>query len=146
MMEAIEISCSICGKPIPTERGLKLHLIWHTKRAEAAEIPDDGPYDESPETDEIRPVSLYDEMPPVEPVKSGWREKMWGSTAPKSKPSVTVGPKPRKRRTSTEGVWMTVWMAAGVGLVRSGADVPVGNVLQFQAPIVGEILDEAIAG
>lgn len=151
-MEAIELVCDICGKPLATEKGLKIHMTWHGKKSEAEQI-DQSPYgrdaDLSEETDEIRPVSIYDEeASPVEPAKKGWREKMWGpSSSPAGRPSTSPAEKrPRKRRVSTEGIWTTAWTGAGVALQRTGADVPVGRCMQFQAPIVGDILDEAIAG
>lgn len=37
-------------------------------------------------------------------------------------------------------------MLAGLGLIRSGRDIPVGRALMFEAPLAGERLDQAIAG
>lgn len=143
-MEAIEYSCSICGKTVATEKGLKIHVTRLHGMAAEGEAIDSSPFDFSDE--EQRPVPVFeDEQPPVEAPKRNWREKVWGDTTPKAKTS-SLERKPRKRRTPTDGIWSTAWTAGGLALQRSGADVPVGRVMQFQAPIVGSVLDEAIEG
>lgn len=145
MTEAFEILCDVCGKPAATEAGLKQHITKMHGKKEEGELIDPTPFDE-----EIRPVPIDEQYEDLEgPLpKKGWRDKLWGTPGgdPKPfKPSV-VEKRPRKRRTSTEGVWQAAWTVAGMALVRTGADIPVGNCLQFQAPIVGDILDEAIQG
>ena len=145
-MEAIEYTCSICGKPIATEKGLKIHTTrMHGMAAEGDAIDPtpvdmDGLDEPRPTPADGSPYFVPEHRP--EPPKKGWRDKLWGSS--ETKP--VVRDRPRKRRVSTEGIWSTTWMAGGLALQRSGADIPVGRCMQFQAPIVGDILDEAVAG
>lgn len=137
-------TCEICGEEVPSEHGLKIH---RGKKHPAAARPDDdgqaaGIDAESPYVDTANP-----ETAPKQPTPA-WRERIWGSNEPKqprTKKTAGSDRRPRTRRQSTEGIWTTLWTGGGVALVRTGADVPVGNCLQFQAPIVGDILDEAIA-
>ena len=149
MSEPFEIVCSICGKPLATEKGLKIHMTrLHGGADESNESEPLGPFDL--DTEELRPIPVGgdEEFAPTEPAKKPWREKLWGpSNAPSGRPSVApLERRPRKRRVSTEGIWSTAWTAGGLALQRTGADVPVGRCMQFQAPIVGDVLDEAIAG
>jgi hypothetical protein len=60
----------------------------------------------------------------------------------------TTERKPRLtfRRQSTAPLFEFVWGQAGQGLMMTGVDVPVGRVLTLQAPMVGDVLDEAIKG
>lgn len=142
--------CEYCAREFETEKGAQLH-----ERDWCPDNPDsrksrgdpvgrrpagiaDTPSEKPPA--EPEPSSVFDEPPAERP---GWRERLWGS-AGKPLPVSLPERRPRKRRTPTDGVWMTIWTAAGAALVQTGADVPVGNCLQFQAPIVGGILDEAI--
>lgn len=53
--------------------------------------------------------------------------------------------KTRKARSSTSALLAMAWGGGGSLLIRSGADVPVGRVLQLQAPMAGEILDKLVA-
>lgn len=138
-MEAIEIICDVCGKPIATEKGLKIHMTRMHGKKEEGEAIDPTPYDMEG-LDEPRPV-WEDQPAPAPAPKPSWKEKLWGGES-----KAVVKDRPRKRRVSTEGIWSTTWMAGGLALQRSGADVPVGRCMQFQAPIVGDVLDEAIAG
>ena len=55
-------------------------------------------------------------------------------------------PKPSARRTSAVEFLTTAWAGAGQYLVRSGKDLPVGRVLQIQAPSAGAQLDVLLAG
>lgn len=52
-----------------------------------------------------------------------------------------VGP-----RHSTESFFTLAYGTAGAWLVHSGADIPVGRVLGFQAPIAGSRIDQIVAG
>lgn len=137
--------CDLCEVDTPTEHGLKIHRTkMHGVNGAG---PDDLPLDDvSPFADPTPAPVAPAETPPKEP---GWRERIWGNDPKQPKPprpKKTGERKPRVRRLSTEGIWTTAWTAGGMALCRSGADIPVGNCLQFQAPIVGEILDQAVAG
>lgn len=55
-------------------------------------------------------------------------------------------PVPVRGRTSASGFISMLWTGLGTALVQSGLDVPVGRVLQFQAPAVGVQLDKLVAG
>lgn len=70
------------------------------------------------------------------------------SRKPKEAAPRTGERKPRIsfRRQSTAPLFEFVWGQAGQGLMMTGADVPVGRVLTLQAPMVGDVLDEAIKG
>lgn len=153
--------CDLCSKEFDTQRGRDFHMRrWCPENPDAdrpgeknlvprkASEPVDDPVDDSVETIErppVDPASPYDEAPPVEP--PSWRERFWGKGSnPKIVAPQTMERKPRKRRTPTDGVWTTLWTVVGAGLTRTGADVPVGNAMQFQAPVVGGVLDEAIKG
>lgn len=151
--------CEYCDREFTTERGAAFHeLHWCPKNPDADHMGRTGRTAKAepnifggtsePDIEESAPVDpagIFDEPAP-EPAKRPWRDKVWGSSGPKSAPLITAERKPRKRRTPTDGVWTTMWTILGVGLVRSGADVPVGNCLQFQAPVVGGIFDDAIKG
>lgn len=49
-------------------------------------------------------------------------------------------------RHTTEGFFTLVYGGVGTALVHTGTDIPVGRVLQFQAPVAGSRIDEIIAG
>lgn len=55
-------------------------------------------------------------------------------------------PIPLFGRTSAADLLAFVWTGIGTGLIQSGADIPVGRVMQFQAPFAGSQLDKLIAG
>lgn len=154
------VTCPDCGDEIPSEHGLKIH---RGKRHAAAgggtaRAPAGTPAPARPQLvatdDDLDPDSPF-APPPVSdaetPPKEAppWRERLWGAGAETKKPKRPAPSRerrPRRRRVSTEAIWATAWTGAGLALVRSGADIPVGNCLQFQAPVVGPILDDAIAG
>jgi hypothetical protein len=139
------VQCSECEREFDSDRGLRAHMRKHENESWATVLGD-------MEIEEPRVLSAFDDAPPVEggvgeqmpgePPKTSWKNKLWGSDA--KKPG-SDEKKPRKKRCSTDGVWQTVWTVAGIALVKTGADVPVGNCLQFQAPIVGGIIDDVIA-
>lgn len=85
---------------------------------------------------------------PVKP-KRGWRfwEKS-ADTAPREKAPKTSERKPSvsKRRQSVAPTIEDAWSAIGGLAVRSGRHAPLGRCLQWQAPIAGEILDDAVRG
>lgn len=164
----MSFACDICNEELPTEHGVKVHK-GKMHNSERPKFPkekrgpavrgEDGRFHRAPdppaEADGIEGSSPY--APDTEPLSTAevapkeptpWRERLWGNGEKKSPgPRQTAAErKPRTRRVSTEAIWTTAWTGAGVALCRSGADIPVGNCLQFQAPIVGDILDEAVAG
>lgn len=55
-------------------------------------------------------------------------------------------PRPHGRRNSVAGLVTMAWGGAGMMLVRTNADPPVGRVLQFEAPLAGKKIDELISG
>jgi hypothetical protein len=146
MTDSLEFQCDVCGKVVATEKGLTIHktrLGHHAGDVDPADYPADNlpeaePFEKAP----IDPSPYDAEVAPEAP--KGWRERVWGDGKAKGLKAATSERKPRKRRSDTSGVWVTLWTAAGLGLVRSGADIAVGNCLTFQAPIVGDILDEAV--
>lgn len=79
--------------------------------------------------------------PTLEPAKRSWKERLW---APKDRPAKP--PRSIRARSSGAELLSGAWGLLGMGLIRTGADVPVGRCLQFQAPAAGEILDKALAG
>lgn len=138
--------CQECDRGFDSERGLRAHMRKHENESWATVLGD-------MEIEEPRVLAAFDDAPPIdggtgeqvpgEAPKSSWKDKLWGNGA---KPAQTSAEKkPRKKRVSTDGVWQTVWTVAGIALVKTGADIPVGNCLQFQAPIVGSIIDDVIA-
>lgn len=165
----MSFTCDTCNEELPSEHGLAIHKgkmhgphppKGHREKRGPAIRGEDGRFHRAPDTAraesdgidetspyaaETEPVSTA-EIAPREPTP--WRERFWGAgeKKPGAKKPPVVERKPRTRRVSTEAIWTTAWTGAGVALCRSGADIPVGNCLQFQAPIVGEILDEAVAG
>lgn len=72
----------------------------------------------------------YGEQTPEE-VKSDDREKT---------------PSRHVKRGDVSGLITLAWGGIGTALVRTGTDVPVGRVLQFEAPLAGKKIDEIIAG
>jgi hypothetical protein len=147
--------CEYCGREFETEKGALLHeRDWCSDnpgsrksrgeqigRPKAEPVSDDGPTTERPPVE----PGVFDEAPPAEPAKAGWREKIWGG-ATKPVTLQTAERRPRKRRRTTEGIWQLLWTGAGRALIFTSADVPVGNAMTFQGPVVGPILDKAIAG
>ena len=59
-----------------------------------------------------------------------------------------VRPKPARtgKRVSGAETLTDIWSGVGSLAVRNPAHVPLGRYLQFQAPVAGEMLDEAVAG
>lgn len=55
-------------------------------------------------------------------------------------------PVPLKDRASLANMLTLVWGGVGMALVQTGSDIPVGRVMQFQAPMAGAKIEEAIAG
>lgn len=55
-------------------------------------------------------------------------------------------PKHGERRTPLADLLQFGWGGLGTALIQTGADVPVGRVLQFQAPLAAKKLDEFLAG
>lgn len=57
-----------------------------------------------------------------------------------------IHPKEIGPRHSTEALFSMAYGGLGTYLTMSGTDIPVGRVLQFQAPIAGNRIDQIIAG
>lgn len=149
--------CPTCSADLPSEHGLKVHRgkvhgpnrkgtgPGRPARAPAEDLEDEPPMDS--DSPYAAPVSTTEIAPQEKPP---WRERVWGDpkrpAAPKPPKAPPGAPRPRAKRVSTEGLWTTAWTGIGAGLVRSGYDIPVGNCMTFQAPVVGGILDEAVEG
>jgi hypothetical protein len=77
-------------------------------------------------------------------------ESVFTEDAPTEQPDTEraeTAPKERKGpRVSIESLGTLGWGGMGMWLERSGADAPVGRVMQFQAPLAGSKLDNIIAG
>lgn len=150
-------ACETCGDELPSEHGLLIHkgkIHGGARKGKgpvksARPKPPPTPPPEQTVDEPIDASSPY--AGPTSPGESApqerppWRERVWGD-AKRPAPKSPAPARPRVKRVSTEGVWSTAWTGIGAGLVRSGYDVPVGNCLTFQAPIVGGILDEAVEG
>lgn len=50
------------------------------------------------------------------------------------------------RRVSLDSLFSAAWGIGGSALVKTGADVPVGRILTWQAPVAGPMLDKAVKG
>lgn len=55
-------------------------------------------------------------------------------------------PRPLAKRTSAASLISMAYAGVGTALIQSQSDIPVGRVLQFQAPLAGNKFDELIAG
>ena len=72
------------------------------------------------------------------------KDKSSGPKFPKTnekKPTVTKG-----RRASTAPTISDLWTGAGGLAIRTGRHAPLGRLMQWQAPVAGEMLDEAVKG
>jgi hypothetical protein len=80
------------------------------------------------------------------------RDRLFGAKTPKALSDAPVTrekpPKPvsRGRRQSGAETLSDAWSGVGSLAVRNPSHVPLGRYMQFQAPVAGEMLDEAIAG
>lgn len=114
--------------------------------------PPARPDDNGRQADDVELPGFEAERPPEiaePPGPASWREKLWGgqTKGEPQRPGRLTTPaerRPRRKRVPTDDVWSALWTLGGVALVRTGADVPVGNCLQFQSAIVGPIFDDAI--
>lgn len=84
------------------------------------------------------------------------QSRVWGKDTPPAPPGGGAGyespkatgekrPKRQAARADAGTVLGLAWASVGGLLMRSGADVPVGRVMQFQAPVAGDVLDRLIA-
>lgn len=84
------------------------------------------------------------------------RGKLWGAAddaatgAPdgggyETPPSRERRPRTGAKRANAGPILSLLWGGTGTLLERSGADVPVGRTLQFQAPAAGDLLDRLVA-
>ena len=108
----------------------------------------------TPSSDPPRGVSGSSETAPGSRAKPSLRDRLLGPK--KEKPSdprpapptrektPSRGGRPGKRESAAETLG-DIWSGFG-GLAKSAGHVPTGRCLQWQAPIAGEMLDEAVAG
>ena len=142
-------TCRICGLP-----ARKPNAFYCEEHKPAAKLPaappsstasteggesagDENPY-QAGETRPGKPVS--------EEKVSGIFDRIRASHKPKPPKTAERKPKVSFRRQSTAGLFEFVWAQGGQALVMTGKDIPVGRVLALQAPIVGDVLDDAIKG
>ena len=69
-----------------------------------------------------------------------------GEPAPKTKERRPKAQTRPGRRNSAADTLSDVWSGVGSLAIRSGHHAPLGRCLQFQAPVAGEMLDEAVKG
>lgn len=83
------------------------------------------------------------------PKKKGWRfwekKETANNEQPRAPKTKEARPKSARRNSSAQTI-EDVWSGIGGLAVRSGRHAPVGRCLQWQAPVAGEMLDEAIKG
>lgn len=145
-------TCPECGKVC---KNLGAHRRVHNKPAPADN--ETSPLFDAATGDEPPAERIPGTEPPASSGKPKLRDRiesrLWrnggdraegGAAAPRTREK---RPKAAKRgRHSAAGALGTGWGLLGTALERSGADVPVGRVLQFQGPMAGPILDKLIAG
>lgn len=136
--------CPECGKMMSAGAGMATHRrLVHMVTKEAASpaaSPDAAFEDEKSPGDS---PFVTDEQVPGQP--QGTKAKKWfqrgGADKDATKP---IKPRIHHPRVNTAGFFTEAWTGVGNLVVRS--DVPVGRVLLFQAPCVGDIIDEEISG
>ena len=146
------VTCDVCDREVRYENiarhKRKLHGIeperWARKKADADPDPvelldDDGSVaDDSPYSSDEK-VPGGGEKPAATGAKAKAKAKWfkWGGGEKK--------PRPRggKRISAAEYIG-DGWAALGARMMV--ADAPVGRVLMFQAPVAGDVLDDALAG
>lgn len=107
-----------------------------------------------PDSRERRPGGGSPSLPGSDaPVsKPRLRDRIFGAKTPRPPGDAPVTrekpPKPvsRGRRQSGAETLSDAWSGVGSLAVRNPSHVPLGRYMQFQAPVAGEMLDEAIAG
>lgn len=75
---------------------------------------------------------------------AGRKPKDATSSAPKSNEKAPKAP--RGKRVSGAETLADMWSGAGSFIVRNPAHIPLGRYMQFQAPVAGEMIDEAVKG
>ena len=111
-----------------------------SRRADLKRFNDDGVEFEA---GDYKPSSASPETPPSPPKK---RFSLFGGGGAGKDVAPIRAPKRGHRRVSLESVMSNAWVGAGTLLTITGADVPVGRCLTFQAPAVGPMLDKALKG
>lgn len=148
-------TCKTCGSGIDgTIADLQRHYRdFHPKprtdeatdpppAATPADGPPPGPVVEM--TPDLGPDAV--EPTPVV-VKRSWRDRLWAGRGIRDVPRETSRERrPKVRRTPAVDILSGGWGLIGTGLIRTGLDVPVGQCLQYQAPIAGDVLDRVLAG
>ena len=129
-------ACPECGLPFTPGIGMRTHRrIKH--------LITDSPAASTPDSDDTTDDSPFAEQVPGQP--QGTRaKKFWQKGGGDDKATKPIKPKIHHARVSTASFFEEAWTGAGNLVARS--DVPVGRVLLFQAPCVGDIIDEEIAG
>jgi len=75
-----------------------------------------------------------------------WKKKETATNAQQAPKTAEKRPKSGGRRASAAQSIEDVWSGLGGLAVRSGSHAPLGRCLQWQAPVAGEMLDEAVKG
>lgn len=73
-------------------------------------------------------------------------EERPAAKAPSKRAKAPAPPKRVSARLPLASGLSQATLLAGIGLIRSGRDVPVGKALIFESPLAGDRLDQAIAG
>jgi hypothetical protein len=152
-----EYACDIAGCDHPEPFKNRAALTSHRKsrhpeapplaRGERDAAPPPTPPTRSAggadDPEEIAPNIPGDVRAELEPKPARRSFREWLGLRPRA-----AAPKdraPRRKREYTGDLIGAVWSGLGMAAIRTGADVPVGRCLQYQAPIAGELLDGVLA-
>jgi hypothetical protein len=141
-------TCSVCGAQATSPRHRRCadhpfdrsQAFGRTRHSDSEQPADADP------TPAAGSDSPYAE-PPKKPEKPRGFAAWFGSkkpepgSGPERRPKAPPGP-----RRSTAELLASGYGGIGMALTKTGADVPVGRALIAQAPVAGEILDDAIRG
>jgi hypothetical protein len=131
------VICPQCGKKL-LQRNLKRHeRRAHSGSATAAGAPPEVGTPE-PGSDTGPGVPFHPEE--KSPATAGNGKKTWRIWERRPTEKVT------RRRENTAKVWELLWGNAGLLMITTGIDEPVGRVLQHQAPWVGDKVELMVKG
>lgn len=130
--------CEFCEKELKSDRSMDAHVRrFHGQTLEdLAGLIDADSIEGDSNGAAPKEVVQEDESEDLV-LKPSWRKRFWRDTPPTLK-------KTRTKRVETDAIWQGLWTVIGAGLEKTGADIPVGRAMQFQAPTVGPMVDTAI--
>jgi hypothetical protein len=148
-----KVICERCGKELAAS-SLRKHNAKHERDDERERLRDASGFAgdvDSPPADVAGGGYAGEELTPGAKSKKSWRERLWAgrddSAGARKEP---VSPRHREKRPAgkrapADEVLGLAYMGAGVALEKSGADVPVGRLMQMMSPVAGQVLDRAAA-